>query len=113
VRFLLPLAACAFAATAAAQAPATARGEAPFVVVYECSGGAHLAVGYPAYRDARRAPVRIGWQGRTIELAPARAASGARYVNAIADLEWWSKGSGGTLSRLRDNRPLLAGCTES
>ncbi len=44
---------------------------------------------------------------------PARAASGARYVNAIADLEWWSKGNGGTLSRLRDNRPLLTGCTES
>jgi len=111
VRLALPLAAFAFAAAAAAQAPA--RGDAPFVVVYACVGGAHLAVGYPAYRDARKAPVRIGWQGRTVELMPARAASGARYINAIAGLEWWSKGNGGTLNRLRDNRPLLTGCTES
>jgi membrane-bound inhibitor of C-type lysozyme len=111
VRIALPLAACALAASAAAQAPV--RGDAPFVVVYQCSGGAQLAVGYPAYRDARKAAVRLGWQGRTVELMPARAASGARYVNAIADLEWWSKGNGGTLSRLRDNRPLLTGCTES
>jgi membrane-bound inhibitor of C-type lysozyme len=113
MRIALSLAACAFAATAAAQAPAVPRGETPFVVTYACSGGNHLVVGYPAYRDARKAPVRIGWQGRTVELTPARAASGARYVNAIADLEWWSKGNGGTLSRLRDNRPLLTGCTES
>ena len=113
MRLALPLTACAFAASVAAQPSPATRGDAPFVIVYRCDGGTHLVVGYPAYRDARKAPVRIGWQGRTVELTPARAASGARYLNAIADLEWWSKGNGGTLARLRDNRPLLTGCTES
>ena len=46
-------------------------------------------------------------------LSPARAGSGARYVNALASLEWWSKGTGGTLSRLSTNRPLLTGCVEA
>jgi membrane-bound inhibitor of C-type lysozyme len=109
----LTLGACAIAASAAAQAPATPRGDAPFVVTYRCDGDRHLVVGYPAFRDARKAPIRIGWQGRTVELTPARAGSGARYINGIADLEWWSKGSGGFLNRLRDNKPLLTNCVES
>ena len=113
MRFALAVAACALAASAAAQSPAAPRGDESFVIVYRCDGGTHLAVGYPAYRDARKAPVRIGWQGRTVELTPARAASGARYINAIENLEWWGKGNGGTLNRLRDNRPLLTGCIES
>jgi membrane-bound inhibitor of C-type lysozyme len=103
------MAACAFAATA----QAAERGDAPFVVTYRCDGGRYLAVGYPAYRDARRASIRIGWQGRTVELAPTRVGSGARYVNAIANLQWWSKGSGGTLSQLENNRPLLTNCIET
>ena len=43
-------------------------------------------------------------------LAPTRAGSGARYVNALANLQWWSKGNGGTLSALETNRPLLTNC---
>jgi membrane-bound inhibitor of C-type lysozyme len=88
------------------------RGDAPFVVIYRCDGGRWLAVGYPAFKDARTAPVRITRQGRTVLLSPARAGSGARYVDAPASLEWWSKGTGGTLSRLSTNRPLLTGCVE-
>ena len=113
MRQALPFVACALAASAAAQVPAAPRGEAPFIVIYRCNGDRHLAVGYPAFRDARKTPIRIGWQGRTVELTPARSGSGARYINAIADLEWWSKGNGGVLNRLRDNQPLLTGCVES
>ncbi len=89
-----------------------ARGEAPFVVTYRCDGDRWLAVGYPAFKDARKAPIRLTWQGRTVELAPTRVASGARYINARANLEWWSKGNGGTLSRLEPPRTLLTGCVE-
>ena len=94
-------------------AAATERGDTAFVVTYLCEGGRYLVVGYPAYRDASRAPIRVGWQGRTVELSPTRVGSGARYVNAMANLQWWSKGNGGTLSDLRRNRALLANCVET
>ena len=106
------LAALAIAAWPAA-ASAADRGDTPFVVTYRCDGDRWLAVGYPAFRDARTAPVRITWQGRTVLLAPTRVATGARYVNALASLEWWSKGTGGTLRNLNVNRPLLTGCIEA
>lgn len=112
MRLALAFAAVAFAAAATADVPVEPRGEAPFVVTYRCDGDQHIAVGYPSYRDARTAPIRISWEGRTLLLMPARAGSGARYANAIAGIEWWSKGNRGTLSRLRDNRPLLTGCSE-
>ncbi len=89
---------------------AAAQGDTPFIVTYRCDGGRHLVVGYPAYRDAARAPVRVSWQGRTHMLAPTRVGSGARYVNALANLQWWTKGNGGTLSALETNRPLLSNC---
>ena len=113
MRRAVALAAGAIAASTAAQPGAPQRGESPFVVTYCCDGDRHLAVGYPAFRDARKAPIRIGWQGRTVLLDPARSGSGARYINPIADLEWWSKGNGGTLGRLRDSQPLVTGCVES
>ena len=96
-------------------APAAAeRGDTAFVVTYVCDGGRYLAVGYPAYADARRAPIRLTWEGRTVLLGPSRMiGSGARYINSLANLEWWSKGNGGTLSRPSDNRPLLTNCVES
>jgi len=103
------LAACALATTA----HAGERGDTAFVVTYQCEGGRYLVVGYPAYRDARRAPIRIGWQGRTVELAPTRVGSGARYLNPLANLEWWSKGNGGTLRQMEPSRPLLINCVES
>ena len=106
------LLALALAAGAALGVQAAERGDAPFVVSYRCDGGQHLAVGYPAYRDAAKGRIRLSWQGRSVELAPARAGSGARYVSAAADLEWWSKGNGGTLYRLHDHRPLADGCVE-
>ena len=110
-RFLVPaLAACAFAAAT----HAADRGDTAFVVTYVCDGGRYLAVGYPAYADARRAPIRLTWEGRTVLLGPSRMiGSGARYINSLANLEWWSKGNGGTLSRPSDNRPLLTNCVES
>jgi membrane-bound inhibitor of C-type lysozyme len=90
------------------------RGDMPFVVTYLCDGGRYLAVGYPAYGDARRAPIHLSWQGRTVQLSPSRmVGSGARYLNAMANLEWWSKGNGGTLSQIQPNRPLLTNCVES
>jgi len=110
-RFALAIlvAGCATAGSAAA-----ARGDAPFVVTYRCDGDRWLAVGYPAFKDARTAPIRLTWQNRTVELTPTRAGSGARYINARANLEWWSKGNGGTLSRLLPSvRPLLTNCVES
>ena len=105
----LALATFAFSADAVAE-----RGDAPFVVTYHCDGDRYLVVGYPAYRDAQRAPIRIGWQGRTVQLSPSRmVGSGARYLNALSNLEWWSKGNGGTLSQIQPNRALLANCVES
>jgi membrane-bound inhibitor of C-type lysozyme len=94
-------------------ASAAQRGDAPFVVPYRCHGDHWLAVGYPAFRDACATPIRITWEGRTVLLHPTRAGSGARYVNAPASLEWWSKGAGGTLTRLSPHRPLLTGCVEA
>jgi membrane-bound inhibitor of C-type lysozyme len=98
-----------------AAGPAAAkRGDGPFVVTYRCDGDRWLAVGYPAFKDARNAAIRLTWQGRTVELTPTRAGSGARYINASANLEWWSKGNGGTLSRLLPSvRPLLTNCIEA
>ena len=103
----------AFALLVATGVAAAERGDAPFVVTYRCDGGRYLVVGYPAYRDAARAPIRLSWQGRTVQLSPTRVGSGARYVNALANLQWWSKGNGGTLSQLENNRPLLLNCVES
>jgi len=103
---------CAFAVLAG-DAVAAEHGATPFVVTYQCDGGRWLAVGYPAFKDASRAPIRLSWEGRTVELLPARAASGARYVNSKADLEWWSKGDTGFLQRASDpNRQLVTGCVE-
>jgi len=107
VHFLL-LAACACAANLAA----AERGDTPLVVTYLCDGGRYLVVGYPAYRDARRAHIRLSWQGRTVELSPTRVGSGARYINPLGNLEWWSKGNGGVLSQLQPNRPLLTNCVD-
>ena len=107
------LAALAILVAGPGAACAGERGDTPFVVTYRCDGDRWLAVGYPAYRDARTAPVRITWRGRTVELAPARSGSGARYVNALAHLEWWSKGATGALNDLRTGRSLLPGCTEA
>jgi membrane-bound inhibitor of C-type lysozyme len=109
-RFLVAIAA---AAACAGGAGAAERGDAPFVVTYTCDGGRTLVIGYPAYRDARKAPIRVSWQGKTIEMAPARAGSGARYVNVEADLEWWNKGNGGDLYRLTRHLPILSDCKES
>jgi membrane-bound inhibitor of C-type lysozyme len=108
------LALAAIAAVLAAPSLAAERGDTAFVVTYVCDGGRYLAVGYPAYADARRAPIRLTWEGRTVLLGPSRmVGSGARYINSLANLEWWSKGNGGTLSRPSDNRPLLTNCVES
>jgi membrane-bound inhibitor of C-type lysozyme len=108
------LALAAIAAALAAPTLAAERGDTAFVVTYVCDGGRYLAVGYPAYADARRAPIRLTWEGRTVLLGPSRmVGSGARYINSLANLEWWSKGSGGTLSRPSDNRPLLTNCVET
>jgi len=98
----------------AATSPAiAARGDGAFVVTYRCDGNRWLAVGYPAYRDATRAPIRLTWNGRTVMLGPARSGSGARYINAAANLEWWAKGNGGTLRRLDPQRALLTNCVEA
>jgi membrane-bound inhibitor of C-type lysozyme len=111
-RELIVAVACALSSMLASGAASADAGETPFVITYRCDGDRHIAVGYPAFRDVR-APVRISWQGRTVELAPTRVGSGARYINAAANLEWWSKGKGGTLSQLDNNRPLLTNCVES
>jgi len=114
VRTTLLLAAVATTLAATFAVPAAAeRGDTAFVVTYLCDGGRYLAVGYPSYRDAPRAPIRLNWQGRTVELSPTRVGSGARYVNPLANLQWWSKGNGGTLSQLSNNRALLTNCVES
>ncbi len=106
--------ALACASVVAASVAAADRGDASFVVTYRCDGDRHLVVGYPAYRDAARSPIRVGWQGRTVQLSPSRmVGSGARYLNALSNLEWWSKGSGGTLSQIQPHRALLTNCVES
>lgn len=110
--------ACAVALAAASLvavgSAAAERGDAPFIVTYRCDADRYLVVAYPAYRDAQRAPIRVAWQGRTVQLSPSRmVGSGARYLNALANLEWWSKGNGGTLSQIQPSRRLLTNCVES
>ena len=71
------LVALVLAAGAVASWPTAAlaaeRGGTPFVVTYRCDGGHWLVVGYPAFRDARRAPIRLSWEDRTVLLTPTRA----------------------------------------
>ena len=105
------VAATLFVVALTSPAAAAPRGDTPFVVSYRCDGDRLIAVGYPAYANARNAPIRIGYNDRTVLLRPARAGSGARYTNPQADLQWWSKGDGGFLNRLSDDAPLLTGCT--
>jgi membrane-bound inhibitor of C-type lysozyme len=116
MKSMLALAAATAAALAAPAAPTQAaeRGDSTFIVTYLCDGGRYLSVGYPAYRDAQRAPIRISWQGRTVQLSPSRmVGSGTRYQNAMSNLEWWSKGNGGTLRQIQPSRALLTNCVES
>ena len=112
-------AAAALAALAAAALPATpaqAVNENPhasaFVVTYRCDGDRRLAVAYPAPFARGTEPVRLSWMGGTVLLSAARSGSGSRYVSRAADLEWWNKGHGGTLTRLSDRSTLLANCVE-
>ena len=61
----------------------------------------------------RDAPIRLTWKGRTVMLGPARSGSGARYLNAAANLEWWSKGNGGRFAASTPSRTLLTNCIEA
>jgi len=111
------LAAAAFAVAALPAPPALAVNDNPhasaFVVTYRCDGEDWLAVAYPAPFARASEPVRLSWNGETVAMSQARSGSGARFVNRAADLEWRSKGHGGTLYRLSDRATLLANCVES
>jgi hypothetical protein len=89
------------------------QGRPAVVVTYRCDGDRWIAVGYPAESAGPRAPIRITWEGRTVELSPTRASRGSSFVNALASLEWWRNRESSTLRTLHGNRPLLTNCVET
>jgi hypothetical protein len=109
---LLAVAVVAAAVTTGAAA-ATDKGKPAAVVTYRCEGDRWIAVAYPAESAGPRAPIRITWEGRTVELSPTRASRGSSFVNAMASLEWWRNRESSTLRTLHGNRPLLTNCVEA
>jgi hypothetical protein len=108
---LLAVAAVAIATTSGAAA--ADQGKPASVVTYRCDGDRWIAVAYPAESAGPRAPIRITWEGRTVELSPTRASRGSSFVNAMASLEWWRNRESSTLRTLHGNRPLLTNCVEA
>ncbi|MBS0321071.1 MAG: MliC family protein [Proteobacteria bacterium] len=81
------------------------------VVTYVCANHQRIVVGYPEDPSARRATVRLSWQGRTVLLQRSGSfASGERYINAMAALEWWSSPNRSELRSTHNKRPLLSDC---
>jgi membrane-bound inhibitor of C-type lysozyme len=78
-------------------------------LVYLCEGARTLAVVQPAPpRPGDAVELVFGEQAR--RMAPAVAASGARYLSADGAWEWWSKGPTGRLATAA-GVPLAERCT--
>ncbi len=104
------LAACACLAALAASPVHAADGWT--VVTYRCDGNRNFVVGYPPEGD-RRSPIRVSWQGRTYMLSPVarQVSTGTRYINGMANLEWWrGRGDTSRLSTVHNVRSLLTNC---
>jgi len=91
-----------------AQTPMPNPQSSAFVTLYRCDGESWIAIAYPAPFAREAEPVRMSWQGETIELKYA----GGRYVSRAADLAWRPKGRTGRLTRLSDRSMLLNNCVE-
>ena len=101
----------ALALPAAASAAADAGAGMPRVVTYVCANDHRIVVGYPEDPSARRATVRLSWQGRTVLLQRSGSlGTGERYVNAMAALEWWSSPNRSELRSTQSKRNLLSDC---
>ena len=86
-------------------------GDKARVVTYRCANGHRIVVGYPENPSARRATVRIAWQGRTVLLERTGSlGTGERYLNALAGLEWWSSPNRSELRNPANKRALLSDC---
>lgn len=77
-----------------APSPVAPTSAAEAVTTYACKSGLKLDVVYPTTDSAT-----LNHDGRAIMMKRAQSASGARYTGE--GLEWWTKGSEGTLSRLQ------------
>ena len=102
------LAGAACAATAASDNPHAGA----FVSEYVCSGERIVTVAYPAPGMRASEPVRLAWQGSTIELRRAAPSAGLRWSNASAGIAWTTFGRNATLTRMTDGRVLASGCIE-
>jgi hypothetical protein len=92
-------------------APADPRETQPFVIGYRCDGGVGVAVAYPAYRNARREPIRLSFQGRRYAMHLTQTGSGAHYVTRDRRLEWWTRGSDEAFLAVPGvSPPILADC---
>ena len=81
------------AAPAPAALPASASPAPAALHTYRCDNGQTLLAAYPSTEAAT-----VQYGGGTHQLRIALSGSGARYVGS--GLQWWIKGSDGTLSRL-------------
>ena len=98
-------------ALACTSAHAADVGDKARVVTSRCANGHRIVVGYPENPSARRATVRIAWQGRTVLLERTGSlGTGERYINALAGLEWWSSPNRSELRNPANKRPLLSDC---
>ena len=68
-----------------------------------CLEYAALVVGYPAYGDARRAPIRVAWQGRTVH-------TGTLEEQKFPDAHFDVVSLFEVIEHLREPLPLLAEC---
>jgi len=82
----------------------------PFVLSYRCDGGDAVAVRYPAFKEAKREPITLSWDGRRYAFYLAPSGSGARYVTRDQRLQWWTRGDTAFLAVPGVNPPILGNC---
>jgi len=99
------------AAAVSAQKPSEdPREDHPFVLAYRCDGGDAVAVRYPAFKDVRKQPITLSWDGRRYTLRYVQTAGDARYVTGNRYLEWRLRGHTGFLGVPGVAPPILANC---
>lgn len=76
---------------------------APDTFVYNCESGVRITASYPDTDSAR-----VTYLGREHSMRIDVSASGSRYVGDL--LEWWTKGTSGTLLQRSENGGILEQC---
>ncbi|MDR3089418.1 MAG: MliC family protein [Desulfobulbaceae bacterium] len=74
------------------------------MISYQCESGRRIVASYPEGGDR----ATVFYQGKTLRLTRAVAASGARYVGD--GHEWWGKGDDASLFQGEEGDVLLESC---